>query len=96
MVIRAVVTARKLEGYGTNFMHHLAAYTDDETMPTRSRESAWRLANRPKPDGGFVASDPMPKEPADDALTIRNDCLHLLSDVLNPQEFAFLTDKAPE
>ena len=83
MAIRAWVQAGRIEGYGTNFMHHLAAFADDEGVPLQARESAWRLANRPAPDGGFVASDPMPTEPADDAETIRMCCLELLQDLLD-------------
>ena len=65
-------------------MHHLAAYTDDDTMPARSRESD-SASPIDRARWSFVASDPMPKEPADDAQTIRDECLHLLSGFLTPK-----------
>ena len=52
--VRAWVEAKQIEGYGTNFMHHLGALADNEEAPIGVRESAHRLAARKVPSEGFV------------------------------------------
>ena len=70
MAIRAVLTMHPHEKAGTNFMHHLNYIADSSQVPANIRESAWRLANRPAPEGGYQASDPMPTEPSQDATSL--------------------------
>ena len=70
MAIRAWLMAQGDVKYGTNFLHHLAGVADDERHPTPLRESAWRLAARGKPEGGFEAPLPDPLVPATDARSI--------------------------
>ena len=70
MAIRAWLTTMKDTVYGTNFMHHLGGLADDPRWPTAVRESAWRLAARGTPDGGFLMPLPDPLEPATDAASI--------------------------
>ena len=70
MAIRAVLSKHPHKEAGTNFMHHLNYLADSSLVPARIRESAWRLANRRAPVGGYQASDPMPTEPSQDAAVI--------------------------
>ncbi|MFN3198009.1 MAG: hypothetical protein ACE366_06285 [Bradymonadia bacterium] len=57
-----------LEGYGRNFMHHLNALADDETVQDVAvREAAWRLAARGRPEAGFKMPLPEPLTPMMDA-----------------------------
>ena len=70
MAIRAWLMAQDGVTYGTNFMHHLAGVADDARHPTPLRESAWRLAARGKPEGGFQTPLPDPLVPVTDARSI--------------------------
>lgn len=70
MAIRAWLMAQDGITYGTNFMHHLAGVADDSRHPTPLRESAWRLAARGVPEGGFEAPLPDPLVPVSDARSI--------------------------
>jgi hypothetical protein len=53
MGLKAWLSLAPKETYGTSFMHHLNALADDAAQPQAIRESAWRLAARAIPEGGF-------------------------------------------
>ncbi len=79
MAIRAWLLTTNYEGYGSNFMHHLAGLADDSRWPVALRESAWRLAARGRPESGFQAPLPDPLEPATDAESILEWCRQQIS-----------------
>lgn len=70
MGLKAWLATAPREGYGTSFMHHLAALADDEAAPVAIREAAARLSARERPAAGWQASPPDPLTPMADARLI--------------------------
>ncbi|MEZ4471650.1 MAG: tRNA (cytidine(34)-2'-O)-methyltransferase [bacterium] len=70
MALKAWLAQQPRAHYGKNFMHHLNALADDEGVPQAEREAAWRLAARPRPEGGFAVPIPERLTPMEDAALI--------------------------
>lgn len=70
MGLKAWLSLAPNEAYGTSFMHHLNALADDTAQAPAVRESAWRLAARPTPEGGFQVPLPPGLTPMADARAI--------------------------